>query len=230
MTAFTLKMIAIISMVLDHVKYAIPQTNSILTSYLGRLAFPIFSFLISEGFVHTHNRGKYILRILIFAIISQLPFYFFSHNLSHSKANLNILFTFEFALIGLYLIELIIKKGKYKKLNYLITIIILAMILIIAYLLHPDYSIYGIGLVWLFYLFRNSMLLKSIGFMILNILQYKKFLITGKCYYIFFSFMPLMSLIFILLYNGKQGRKMKYFFYLFYPLHFIILYLIHFMI
>ena len=230
MTAFTLKMIAIISMVLDHVKYAIPQTNSILTSYLGRLAFPIFSFLISEGFVHTHNRGKYILRILIFAIISQLPFYFFSHNLSHSKANLNILFTFEFALIGLYLMELIIKKGKYKKLNYLITIIILAMILIIAYLLHPDYSIYGIGLVWLFYLFRNSMLLKSIGFMILNILQYKKFLITGKCYYIFFSFMPLMSLIFILLYNGKQGRKMKYFFYLFYPLHFIILYLIHFMI
>ena len=126
--------------------------------------------------------------------------------------------------------KLIIKKGEYKKLNYLITIIILAMILIIAYLLHPDYSIYGIGLVWLFYLFRNSMLLKSIGFMILNILQYKKFLITGKCYYIFFSFMPLMSLIFILLYNGKQGRKMKYFFYLFYPLHFIILYLIHFMI
>ena len=99
MTVFTLKIIAMISMILDHLKYAIPSTKGFATIYLGRIAFPIFAFLISEGFVHTHSRPKYMVRMLIFAIVSQVPFYLFSHYLIHSKANFNVMFTFEIAII-----------------------------------------------------------------------------------------------------------------------------------
>ncbi|MBR3696893.1 MAG: hypothetical protein IKM97_01265 [Clostridia bacterium] len=99
MTVFTLKIIAVITMFLDHIKYAIPSTNSFITLYLGRLSFPIFAFLVSEGFIHTHSRPKYMFRMLLFAIISQIPFYLFVYNIVNSKTILNVMFTFEFALI-----------------------------------------------------------------------------------------------------------------------------------
>ena len=60
MTGFILKFIAMCSMVLDHIKYAVPATNNFITQYFGRLAFPIFAFLISEGMIHTKSRKKYI--------------------------------------------------------------------------------------------------------------------------------------------------------------------------
>lgn len=225
MTVFILKIIACISMFLDHVKYAIPSTRCFATIYLGRLAFPIFAFLISEGFFYTHDRLKYMYRILIFAIISQIPFYFFANNLVHGHVNFNVLFTFEFALIGLSILEYFKKAEMNKILKFLIVTIVMVSILNLSYILHTDYGWYGVMLVWMFYIFREKKLLYTLSFVVLNILYY---LYLGVEFKTFKEFLPitfsLSSLIFILLYNGKEGKKLKYFFYVFYPLHFIILY------
>ena len=225
MTVFTLKIIAMISMVLDHIKYAIPQTRCFATEYLGRIAFPIFAFLISEGFLHTHSKTKYILRMLIFAIISQIPFYFFSNNLVHSNVNFNVLFTFEIALIGLCIIDFFRKYEGIKLFNYTLISIALIIILIFTYYIHPDYTWYGVMCVWIFYIFRNNKILLSLNFIILNIAYYFIKVETLYSYKVYLSmFFSLLPLVFILLYNGQQGKRIKYLFYVFYPLQFIVLY------
>lgn len=229
MTAFTLKIIAILSMILDHIKYAIPQTECFVTEYLGRIAFPLFAFFISEGFIHTHSRKKYMLRMLIFAVISQIPFYLFSHNVAHSTVTLNVLFTFEIALVGLCIIDFFKSyDGISKVLNFLITVVLLLFILAITYFIHPDYSWYGVLIIWIFYIFRNSKTLTSIFFTIITILYYLSYG-YGKRYDLFipYIYFNLLSMVFILFYNGKQGKKMKYFFYIFYPAHLLIFYFIN---
>lgn len=227
MTVFTLKIIAVICMFLDHVKYAIPITDGKVTEYLGRIAFPIFAFLISEGFIHTHSKPRYMLRMLIFAIISQIPFHLLAHNLARSKATLNVMFTFEYALIGLYILDFFKNYNGFPKLlNYAFIIASLSMILFVVYFVHPDYSWYGVSLVWIFYLFKKSKILTTFSFIVINILYY---LVRGADlneYYplILFSCLPI---VFILLYNGEKGKSLKYFFYLFYPVHMLILYAIN---
>lgn len=225
MTVFTLKIIAMIAMILDHVKYAIPSTKCFATQYLGRIAFPIFAFLISEGFVHTHSKPKYMLRMLIFAIISEIPFYLFAHNIVHSQVIFNIMFTFEFALVGLYIIDFLKKyEGFSKTLNYVMMIASLMIILDFSFFIHPDYGWFGVVIVWIFYIFKKSKILTSISFTILVELYYLS-IGYGKDYkMIIFTLIPL---IFIFLYNGERGKKLKYFFYIFYPAHFIVLYAIN---
>ena len=72
MSVFVLKIIACTAMFLDHIKYANPIFNNFFTEYFGRLALPIFAFLIAEGYSHTSDLNKYIKRIFIFGVISQI--------------------------------------------------------------------------------------------------------------------------------------------------------------
>lgn len=227
MTVFVLKIIAVISMLIDHMRYGIPATNCALTEYLGRIAFPIFAFLISEGFVHTRSKPKYMLRMLIFAIISQVPFHLLAHNIAGSRATLNVMFTFGYALIGLYIVDLF-KDSKFfpKILSYLFIIISLIMIMIVVYFVHPDYSWFGVGLVWIFYLLKKSKILTTFGGIAITLLYYYSMGASLKIYYlvILFSILPMFIILF---YNGKKGRSLKYFFYVFYPAHMVLLYIIN---
>lgn len=91
MSAFVLKIIAIITMFIDHLGYAIYGRLSFF-NYIGRIAFPIFAFQISEGYIYTKNLKKYLLRLFVFAIISQIPFLLFYSIFSKNFA-LNIFFT-----------------------------------------------------------------------------------------------------------------------------------------
>jgi len=84
MSSFVLKIIAIITMFIDHVGYAIFGKFSFF-NYIGRIAFPIFAFQISEGYSHTKDLKKYFLRLFIFAIISQVPFMLFGKIISNCK-------------------------------------------------------------------------------------------------------------------------------------------------
>ena len=77
MTIFIIKIIACITMVLDHIKYVYEPSTNFATLYLGRISFPLFAFLLTEGYVHTSNIKKYAKRLLIFGIISQIPFMLF---------------------------------------------------------------------------------------------------------------------------------------------------------
>ena len=109
MTSFTLKLIAMITMFIDHFGYAIMGQFSFFNLF-GRLAFPIFAFQISEGFIHTKSVKKYLLRLIIFALISQIPFSLFTYYIVHSNPfTLNVFFTLAFGLVSIYIYDLIIK-------------------------------------------------------------------------------------------------------------------------
>lgn len=104
MTGFILKLIAVITMVLDHIKYAVPATDCFLTKYFGRISFPIFAFLVTEGWIHTRSRKKYFIRMIIFALISQIPFMLF-RTLVADKFLLNIMFTFILGILAIMSID-----------------------------------------------------------------------------------------------------------------------------
>ncbi len=225
MSIFIIKVIAYISMFLDHIKYAIPETQNFITIFLGRIAFPLFAFLLTEGYVHTKNLRKYYIRLTIFALVSQLPFMLFLSIFSENIFKLNVLFTL---LLGLMAINL---YDKFESKN--MKLVGIAGFIIFAYLgciLKVDYSWYGVLLVILLYMFKKKKILLTISVLILNIIYMLNKYVGWNInlieinHYILFICMNI-PLIFILLYDGKQGKKINYiFYYLIYPIHFIILY------
>ena len=221
MTVFTLKIIACITMLLDHIKYGLPETSGILTLYFGRIAFPIFAFLAVEGYLHTSNFNKYLKRLLIFGIISQIPFMLFK-TLMTNQISLNIMFTLLLGVSAIFFYE----KIKNKFLGLFVAI----LMMIIGQVMQVDYGWYGVGLVFIIYLIKNNKITFTIFYILYTLLYYfvnyiKLEFNTINLYlpYIIFSIIPI---IFMLLYNGKLGRKTKYFYYWFYPIHLLIIYII----
>jgi len=99
--AFTLKMIAAVTMLIDHVGYIFfPQY--VLLRIIGRISFPIFAFLIVEGFMHTRDVKKYIFRMIIFALITEIPFDFAFYG-TFNWGHQNVLVTFLLALVAMYI-------------------------------------------------------------------------------------------------------------------------------
>ena len=103
MTSFTLKIIALITMFIDHLGYAIFNKFSFF-NYIGSVAFPIFAFQISEGFHYTKNVKKYFARLLLFAIFSQIPFMLFLSIFSTNIYKLNVFFTFMIKLLTAFIL------------------------------------------------------------------------------------------------------------------------------
>lgn len=217
MSSFVLKVIAIISMSFDHVGYLIMGGSSWF-NYLGRFAFPIFAFQISEGYTHTKNVYKYMFRLFVFAIISQIPFILFQYSMG-IHLSLNIFFTLLFGLLAIFIYD----KTKYKFLG-----ILCAFILgFIAELCKFDYGFYGIAMIFLFHLFRNNKLAIFFSFIITVFLRtlYNIYLYGFNISFIYSSIFVIGTLFFIYLYNGKKGRNIKYLLYFFYPAHLFLIYL-----
>lgn len=219
MTVFIIKIIACVTMVLDHIKYAIPETEGILTNYFGRLAFPLYAFLLTEGYVHTKDLKKYYYRMIIFAIISQIPFMLFRTLVGEWKM-LNIMFTLLLGLIAITVYDK--EKRKY------ISIPIIILLIWMGKILKVDYGWYGVTTVILLYLLKNNKSFIPFSYLLLLIFYYysriKSFNFgTEIILYILFSW---SSTFIMMIYNGKEGKKLKYFYYIFYPLHMIIIYLI----
>ena len=205
-------------MACDHIGYAIWGNFSFL-NLIGRIAFPIFAFQITEGFIHTKNLKKYIRKLLIFACISQIPFMLFLSKFSENIFTLNIFFTLILGLIAIYM---------YKKTsNKVLAFIYILLFGILAEFANVDYGMYGIFLIFLFYIFKDKKILMSISVILLTIAKYIPSILTyafmHSTFYLCILF-TCLSLIFICLYNKKEGPKSKYLFYAFYPLHLIILY------
>ena len=206
-TLFTLKIIAIITMFLDHYYRIIGGPEWL--SVLGRLAFPIFAFSISEGYSHTKNVNKYLMRLLNFAIIIQLPNF-----LGFQEYPLNIFFTLA---LGLFCLEILDNN----KINIVVRYIVVLYLCFLAEKTGLDYGAYGVILIILFNKLKNNKLYIFIAFLALNLVILKIGNLSEMQMYSVFSLVP------IFLYNGKKGYGMKYFFYLFYPLHFIFLYFLN---
>ena len=211
----TLKMIAMISMVFDHAgDMFFPE--AIWPRMIGRLAMPLFSFSIAEGYTHTRDKIKYLYRIGIFALISEIPFDLaFEGKIGFSHQN--IMLAFFLAVIALMLYDRISgeedperKHGGKTALGVLIVI----AISILSFLLRADYTFFAVIAVFLFYVFRKKhpLIRAGVGVAFLSLTKtVGYYCATG------FSFLPLA------MYNGKKGKGLKWMFYLFYPGHLLFL-------
>ncbi len=205
MTVFVLKLFALVTMIIDHTGAVLfPQFRWM--RYVGRLSFPIYAFLISEGFVHTRSVNKFLTRLLVFALISEVP-YDLAFNGTISFINdMNVFFTLFLGLLALALVD-------YFVYSTFLQCACVAALGALAQFLYTDYRFIGVCLIVSFYLFRDRLSFKIAGAS--NALIPFSSNIEG---------MALVSLVPICLYNGKQGRfKWKYFFYAIYPVHLLIL-------
>lgn len=210
MTSFGLKLLAMISMIFDHIGHMF-FPNDILYRVIGRLAYPLFAFQLSVGYSHTKHKEKHILKMILFAIISQLPFMFFIGTVEPEHGHfLNIGFTFSLALLCMYIIENIQ--------DYFYKGFALSTVLLLSCFLPIDYGIWGVLLCVCFYIFRNH---KYLNILVSWVLMLFKIFISGNIAY---STM-LYALFPIFMYNDKKGldnKFSKYLFYVFYPAHMIL--------
>ncbi len=227
-----LKMIAIITMLIDHIAAAvilnaiimphvpISKTGPYYSIYLvyrmmrniGRIAFPIFCFFIVEGFKYTHDRWKYALRMLIFALISEIPFDLAFYEEPFYWGHQNVYWTLLIGILMMIMWEWIGEQYRENAaVGRVLQICSFAAFCGIAYLMKTDYNARGIILIFVLYLFRYQRLTQ----------------IIAGALAIFWEWPAvLMSFPFLCLYNGKRGKGHKYFFYIFYPLHLLLLFLL----
>lgn len=261
--ASQLKIIALITMLIDHIGaiiipflqgYTENMTTFIalegimvIMRLVGRISFPIFAFLIVNGFYHTRNRKKYLLRLSIFALISE-PFFDvaisgrwleFTHQ--------NVFFTLALGLLAIWGYDNISKDQGVKFIGGLFIILIGLM----AANLRTDYDLYGILTIFIMYLFFENKTRMSIMLVVLNLLLYGQsigvwssvssfihdgygFVTTDGLGVILqvLVYLQCIAQLFCLValwpiskYNGEKGsiKLNKYFFYAFYPLHLFIL-------
>lgn len=206
LSSFVLKMMAIITMAIDHVG-AVFFPQYIILRIIGRLAFPIFCFLLVEGFYHTRDVHKYMLRLGIFAFVSEIPFDLAFFGTFIEFTHQNVFFTLFLGLLALYLLN--------TKMLLVTKTVGVFLLMFLAELLHTDYGAIGILMILVFYSFREKSIIKSASIGIINML-----LVGGVQAYATFSIIP------ILLYNGRRGYNLKYIFYAFYPVHLIIIFIV----
>ena len=218
MSAFVLKIIAMFSMFSDHLGWYLTNGQISYYNYIGRIAFPIFAFQISEGYIHTSNFKKYLSRLFIFAIISQIPFMLFMKIIIHdSSITLNIFFTLFLGLLCIFTYD--------KSSSKTLAIILITIICYLGELLSVDYGYWGILLIFFFYLFKDNKVLMSFIFLFMCLLKYGiPIIVNGfNIIYIILIIFTFLAIIPILLYNGKLGRKTKKLLYVFYPAHLLLI-------
>ena len=216
-----LKILAIVTMLIDHIGATFPRSTAsvilhigqkrlmlyTVMRFIGRLSFPIFAFLLVEGFLHTHDREHYGIRLAVFALISELPW-----NLLHADAwryeTQNVFFTLLLGYLGVCLVEKIQKEGGKDPR----TVFLLILSFAVSSVLKADYGSSGYGFILMLYLLRGQPLFQAV---------------VGACFLTSrwqagLAFFP------IGLYNGKrgflQGKILSILFYAIYPVHMLILY------
>lgn len=204
--SFALKCIALLTMLIDHVG-AILYPDIMILRIIGRISFPIYAFLVAEGFFHTKNVKKYMQRLLVFAIVSEIPFDLALTGKILEFGHQNVFFTL-FA--GLGLLELYSRQTSMAE-----RIICILVITTCGDLFQSDYGAWGILMIFCFYAFREKRWLKLALVSAINV-----FAFGWIQSYAVFACIP------IALYNGKKGAGMKYVFYSIYPLHLLLLYMI----
>lgn len=222
----TIKIIAIVSMLIDHIGavvvyryigYTIRQgniaPNEIYELYhllrnIGRWGFPIFCFLLVEGFLHTRSVVKYALRLGLFALVSEIPFNLAFSGRVFDPSYQNVFFTLFIGLLVMICFRTVERTNLHIALKALFFLLSLIAGYYIAVFLCTDYNGIGVCCILVIYFFRNN---KSLQ------------LLAGSLAFMWEVPAP-MAFIPIAFYNGKRGLKMKYFFYVFYPVHLLVLY------
>lgn len=209
-SGFHLKIIAALTMLCSHVYKGVLMGHNefMFLDIIGRIAFPVFCFLLVEGFCYTKNRRKYLFRLWVFAVLSEIPFDVLFYGTYVTFMTQNVLFTM---LIGFLTIWGMEKAGN----RYQWPVLVAGMVA--AWVCRTDYSVWGIWIIACFYVFRG-MKKECFGIQIANMCVS---VVLFRWYQIF----GLLGLLILWFYNGREGRKWKYFFYIFYPFHMLLLFL-----
>ena len=209
-------------------KQDIFQNMVLVMRIIGRMAFPIYCFLLVQGFTYTKNKWKYVLRLLIFAFVSEWPFDMAFNKLEYMEFKIynNVFFTLLLGFIFMWLISYIqnIKVKICSKCNTVskigFNIVYICVILFVGVLIFllskvfvSDYGIAGIICILLMYLFRKyailSYVLGTLAIWIVSLNEIQLYALLG--------------IIPIIMYNGQKGKSVKWLFYIFYPAHLMIL-------
>lgn len=216
-----LKWVAVICMFLDHIGLIFFESPSVLGGTqigdmidvplraVGRMSFPIFLFCLSQGYLHTHDRTAYAKRLLLFAIISEFPYDFgIFGKLWYFSAN-NVIWTM-FLIVVMWMCY--DEASKRKDVCKALYGLIFAFFMLAVYFTHVDYGQAAIGAATALYAYHNR--------------QVFGYFITITILAVFISPVELFSLLslpFVRYYNHTKGRQVKYFFYVFYPVHLVLL-------
>lgn len=235
LTGSALKIIAIITMFIDHLGASLLENGmmrqvseqSVLSAdvaalhaynkwkavdfvcrSIGRLAFPIFCFLLVEGFLHTRDKRKYFARLFLFSLISEIPFDLAFHREWFYWEGQNVFFTLWIAVLVLAALKYLEKREDIAQAGrWLLQAGAILAGVALACFLHTDYEGFGVAAIVLLYLFRKDR---------------RRQAIVGACAFLWevtaaLAFFP------IYYYNGKRGLQLKYVFYIFYPAHLLLL-------
>lgn len=215
-----LKLIAIISMLADHVNkaliYPYLESNhgflafiSDVFDIIGRIAFPLFCFMLVEGYFKTRNRKKYLLNLLLFGVISEVPFDMFTTASFFNMNWNNVMFTLALVLVTVWIIDTLKEKmqKRPKALWYLVSILIVLVMCIVSMSLSLDYEHHAILIGYFFYLFHDMPV----------------FAIPFGYASMFKEPWALLGFGLTLTYNGERGKQHKMLYYWFYPVHLLIL-------
>lgn len=223
LSANALKIIAMAAMVIDHASVIFLGPQTTVWRCIGRISFPIFAFLIAEGAVHTKNKLKYALRLGLFCIISEVPYDIAFHGEYLEFSGQNVFFTLFLGLLSVYALEFL--RSKRLGASGLITTFGFGFV---AASLSSDYGFTGVVVITLMYMFSTVKTgVRYLGFALSGLLTCFVYIYPFDIGFASAQVYAVLCVIPLALYNGKRGRKMnKYIFYVFYPAHILILYLI----
>ena len=225
-----LKLFAMATMLVDHLAYswygAVFSGNVyLLMRIVGRFAFPIFAYMIAVGARHTHDIKKYLLRLLAFSFISEIPFDlafgFAGPGQFIELAHQNVFFTLFFGLLALAFLRLF--QERLQRFYMVPAAAVLLLTMAAAEFLNTDYAAVGVLSIFLFYVGADKKTAKAplFALAILVLAFDRKTLVNTT------ELFALMALPLILLHNGQRGTKLnKWVFYVFYPAHLALLFLI----
>lgn len=237
LTAAVLHIIAMTLMLMDHLWATLLPAREWLTC-AGRVAFPIFAFMAVEGYFHTRSFKKYILRMLLFAVLSEIPFDLMYGGTWFYPVHQNVLWTFLLGLLGVWLMEQVRKKGK-TWMYLLVCVLVVLAGLVLGTLCMVDY--YGVGVltVFVFYFLHGRKWWCFLGQLaalywlnveLLGGLMYPVQLF-GMEFELCQQGLALLALIPIWLYRGRQGyhsKPFQYLCYAFYPVHMLLVVVLNF--
>ena len=230
-TSMLLHIMAMLFMLCDHLWGTIVPGNDWLTC-IGRISFPIFAFMLVEGYFHTKNLKKYVFRLFIFAVISEIPFNLAMGSSLFYPIHQNVLWSFLISIGLIHWNEKVKEKQIWKRI--LVGIATVSIGYVVGLITFVDFYNAGILMVLVFYFFKKKqwwcylgqlVCLWYINFEMLGGLSYEVN-IFGETHFIARQGFALLALIPIWLYRGKQGyhsKALQYAYYAFYPLHLLIL-------
>lgn len=226
LNGFHLKLIAICTMFVDHLGHTL-FPGDLWLRCVGRVAFPIFCFLIAEGCVYTHDRRKYALRLLAFALLSEIPFNLMNSGAVWDSYHQNVLWTLLTGALVCWLLDWALKNRR--ALAFVLTALVMAAAFFLLERLNTDYGGWGMLLVVMFYGVHRApygpalkMAAQALGLAVFAVGVMNGRVITIELW-------ALVALLPIWCYNGRRGysnRAVQYGFYAFYPVHILILSLI----